>query len=243
VNSLAQNLSQLWTPSKPATTSLADYIRSWNPIRYYTFGETSGTNVENDLGNGFDGAYAGGFTLGNEPSPLQNDPLPFASVDGIDGRIELPEQVFTGDFTLNFWFRLDVESTANVIIGADNYNATPRNVLAVKPFFFGDQTLIEATTTDGTGNATVVADVWPVSAWVFVSVVRSTTTVTLYRDAAPIVSQVVGSGSMTLPNIRLGCIFQVGANTGFLAGSYKHLMMFDFAMSQAQQQEFIDAAA
>jgi hypothetical protein len=48
---------------------------------------------------------------------------------------------------------------------------------------------------------------------------------------------------MTLPNIRLGCIFQVGTNTGFLAGSYKHLMMFDFAMSQAQQQEFIDAAA
>jgi hypothetical protein len=72
------------TPPIDATEAGITYeeeVLSDHPLAYWRFGETSGTTAVDSSGNGHDGTYVGGVTLG-APGAIANDPDTSVSFDG-----------------------------------------------------------------------------------------------------------------------------------------------------------------
>lgn len=71
--------------------TMTQYLRSYNPLRYYRFDEGSGTNVLDRGENKRDGTYGGSPTLGVTQSPAYaEDPRTAATFDGVDDVASIP---------------------------------------------------------------------------------------------------------------------------------------------------------
>ncbi len=82
------------------TAVLAD-----SPVLYYRLGDPSGSTVAVDSsGNGHNGVYAGGVTLG-EPGALAGDPDTSAAFDGSTGIVDSGTNVISTSSTIEAWIR------------------------------------------------------------------------------------------------------------------------------------------
>jgi RHS repeat-associated protein len=99
----------------------ADAIASDHPSAYWRLGEAAGATVANDTsGNGLNGSYLGGPTLG-AAGALTNDGDTAASLDGVNDEVSVPDDSrlrLNGSFTLEFWARqLSFTNTWPALLG------------------------------------------------------------------------------------------------------------------------------
>jgi hypothetical protein len=104
-------IALVWGES--ATAAYQDEVLADNPVAYYRFEETTGTTAIDSSGNGNDGTYNNGVTLGATGAPALGRAGGF---DGVDDFVSTARTVST-DFTLEMW----VISTAPSLTGTDSY--------------------------------------------------------------------------------------------------------------------------
>jgi len=78
-----------------------------NPIAYWRLGEGSGTTAADASGNGRNGVYTGGVTLG-VPGALNGDTDTADRFDGVDDSVQVPDDSalsLNGSWTIEFWAR------------------------------------------------------------------------------------------------------------------------------------------
>lgn len=87
-----------------------DVVLADSPIGYWRLDETSGTIAADASGNGLDGTYIGGPTLGQLPLINTGNSVSF---DGTDDYIEVSSAslIITGDVSVELWMHPDSLST------------------------------------------------------------------------------------------------------------------------------------
>ncbi len=91
----------------PGATGYAAIIQATpGVIGYWRLGEPSGTTAVDLSGQGHDGTYVGGVTLG-QPGAIAGDSNTAALFDGTTGHVVIPDSVDwnLGDFTLEAWIK------------------------------------------------------------------------------------------------------------------------------------------
>jgi hypothetical protein len=96
-----------------AQSSYAQVVLADNPIAYYRFEETSGTEAADSSGNGNVGEYRNGPALAQAGAEQLGRAVRF---DGIDDFVSTPRSV-AGSFTLELW----VNTTANSLGGGQAF--------------------------------------------------------------------------------------------------------------------------
>ncbi len=88
----------------PLSTFYSDRVLEDNPLAYFRFGEPNGTTATDASGNGLDGTYVNGVTLGIAGA-LPNSTDTAAQFDGVDDYVDLPDGFadFTNGLTLEIW--------------------------------------------------------------------------------------------------------------------------------------------
>src|SRR5437763_1786933 len=81
------------TSAKAAPDAYAAEVKADNPIGYWRLNETSGTTANDLSGNGNNGTYGPGVTLGQPGLPPGVPGDKAALFDGLNGRIVVPNSV------------------------------------------------------------------------------------------------------------------------------------------------------
>ncbi|MGB0723167.1 MAG: LamG domain-containing protein [Gammaproteobacteria bacterium] len=100
-------LGLIASPARAGTYSSA--VLADNPMAYWRLGESGGTTVLDSSGNGHDGSYLNGVTLGIDGAPA-DDPDTAADFDGSDDYIAIddptPFQFVNQSVTLEAWIQV-----------------------------------------------------------------------------------------------------------------------------------------
>lgn len=93
-------------------TAYDDTVLALNPVVYLKFDETSGTTASDSSGNGNDGTYNGGVTLG-AAGPAERNGVA-AQFDGIDDYVSVPLDLsHTDEATVVMWLYWDAFADDN----------------------------------------------------------------------------------------------------------------------------------
>jgi hypothetical protein len=95
-------------------------ILSDAPVAYWRLGETSGTTAYDISGNGLNGTYQGGVTLG-QPGALVGDGDTAAGFNGSTGLVSIPQisSLAGASFSVETWFYLSTTPPSNGLVLVD----------------------------------------------------------------------------------------------------------------------------
>lgn len=91
------------------------------PVAYWRLGETEGTTAVDETGNGHDGTYGGGFTLG-QPSLIDDEGDAAVLFDrATTGRVDLVDHADwdTTEITLEVWAKTSLDAVQMLVIRDD----------------------------------------------------------------------------------------------------------------------------
>jgi hypothetical protein len=209
-------------PQGYALAILADH-----PVGYWRLGEASGLIARDASGNGFDGAYQGGVTLGR-PGALANDGDTAVSLDGTTGFVRIPNSPRLDSLTVasaEGWVRGGTSNGDQEIWSAWDGGATGYQLI------YNNGT---AGVWSGNGivNApTAITD----TNWHHVAGVWDTTTGRLYVDGVLSATGAIQFTTTTLDN-QIGTQCQ-GANSttcnDYRTGDIDEVAVYDYALSAA----------
>lgn len=200
------------------------------PNGYWRFGEPSGTTAADASGNGNDGTYTGGFTLGQAGALAAGDTA--VRLNGTTGYITVPDNALLdpGDtFTLELWFKRTAISDGKLLSkGANGY-------------FFGfvgdvlhvaheGNVIIASATTTITDTTT-----WHHAAWT-----KSGATNKIYLDRVDVTGAVTNGTIVATANALI-----IGAKsdlTEFVSAILDEVAIYPTALSSARVFAHYDAA-
>jgi hypothetical protein len=147
----------------------------------------------------------------------------YFSFDGSSSALDCGSALtVTGDCTIAVRLKPDtytVTSDNAVPFGSDNYSASPRSEFqvvfhtAVNTNFNFECGVLGS---DGyLGDIATIASVFPSGIDAYVAIVRTGAVWVLWVNGVSIASVTTTTGTMAFFNLRIGCIFQVGANTAW----------------------------
>jgi hypothetical protein len=167
-------------------------------LGYWRLGESSGTTAMDATGQ-HNGTYTGGATLG-APGAILGDPDTSVSLDGSAGRIALPALGGSSDWTIQGW--TDLTNTAALNQNGDNaLYASPTGVrLIIRPsgFYFDD---LSSGSPMGAKNGTTDPNV---DRWVYWTLTRSGSALSLYRNGQLVATSSVGPEGPSLLDGAIG---------------------------------------
>ena len=215
-------------PATPAER-YAEAVLADAPIAYWQLDETSGTTAADSSGNGNDGTYKGGTTLG-QAGAFEGSLAPtFAN-----GYVEIPG-TWGGDpeLTVEAWF--NPSSTINdwmaIISSLDE-----SGFLHVQLHSYGD---IAVYTNTGTIIMPIPSQA-PLNTWRHIAVVVQSGNSTTYVDGVPIGAHTMGFSVVNpVSMIRIASGYGGGR---FFPGSIDDVAIYDTALSQQQIQAHLAAA-
>jgi len=161
--------------AQAAGTSYSERVLSRAELlSYWRLGETSGT-VAQDVKGGRNGTYTGGVTLG-QAGALSADPDKAARFDGVDDSVVLPTLPSATSFTIEGWQRLtDASLSNNTLYG----KSTGARVMPRPAGFYADVVA-------GSRYLLQGASATNVGVWVHWALVRSGSTLELYRNGTKV---------------------------------------------------------
>lgn len=208
-------------------------------LSYFRLGEnpiTAGTTTAVDEKGAHNGVY-GGQVVGGQPGVLACDPNTAIAVDQSEagaGYVNLPSlHDVTSDFTIEGWAKLAAGTTRP--FGNNELFGSSGNVrLIVRPDgAYGDFFLGGTSTSYGTKFATQGVTQSNVGGWHLFDLVRSGSTLTLYRDGQVVRS---ATGLPTDPVTLAGTIGR-DSNTAYpLDGGIDEVALYTQGLSAAQVQ-------
>lgn len=182
-----------------------------SPTAYWRLGEASGTTAVDASGNGNDGTYSGGFTLG-QAGAIAGDPNKAVRLNGSTGKVAIGPLVFAGAFSFEFWSNRDAQRDnldVPISFGIGDLN------------FFGN---FARMFTVVVGDVVVSSTESTIGAWEHYAVTRDgANAVTLYRNG---VSVATGSLVATLTFDTIGAF-----TTSFFQGVLDEVAFYDHALS------------
>jgi len=216
-------------PDYPSTV-LAD-----KPLAYLRVDESSGTVAHDTTGNGNDGKYTGGFTLG-VPGALLTDSDPAASLDGSTGYIDFGNLfpfVGTVPMTLEIWAKPSALTTSYPSLFSRQIDS-PRSgyFMFVRDTGNGDSNTFGFERWNDAGYQTAWLQAPVSSSWHHFVGTFDGTTARAYVDG-----QLVASNGATQSLGSFTATLQVGAcvlGQDFFAGAVDEIAFYGAALSQAR---------
>ncbi len=212
------------------STVLAD-----KPLAYLRVDESTGTVAHDSSGNGDNGQYAGGFTLG-VPGALLTDSDPAASLDGSTGYIDFGTRfpfVGTVPMTLEIWAKPAALTTSYPSLFSRQINS-PRSgyFMFVRDTGNGDSNTFGFERWNDAGYQTAWLQAPVSNAWHHFVGTFDGTTARAYMDG-----QLVASDSATQALGSFTATLQVGTcvlGQDFFAGAVDEIAIYGAALSQAR---------
>jgi Concanavalin A-like lectin/glucanases superfamily len=203
-------------PSTYDTTILAD-----TPVGYWPLNEISSTIAYDTTGNGHNGVYTGGFTLGQTGI---GDGDYSVLLDGSTGYIDIPGSVDFQPAALSIEFWSKVANTTSGQLAMSSYN-----VINVDGFYV-QGTTPGAQTSGVVGSSTVEAGTITADIWEYIVLTWDGTTLLLYVDGSTVGSTPASSTWVGTPDLLLGS----GASNYFVSGNLAKCAFYNYALSSEQ---------
>lgn len=186
---LALGTALTWTQASTAAgfSGYANEVLADSPIAYYRLGDSPGSSTMTDSsGNGHDGTYSGGVTLGG-PSAIGGAPDTSASFSGADDASVSGITAPTTGYTLEAWIRR-----------ADNTDGSIVGQLGAGQLLVRDDRLVLHQTADD-----VIGDVLSPGVWHHVAATWDGSTTRVFVDGADLSSATAntapaGAGTFTI---------------------------------------------
>ncbi len=218
----------------------ADAVLADHPLAYYPLSDAAGSTTAVDVsGNGYDGTYQGGVTLG-VTGALPDDSDTAAEFDGSTGCVTLPDGLIQGStvLTVEAWFRT---SASGVILGYQNGDYPSPGNGYVPALYVGTDGLLRGELWYGGPNPITSASAVNDGQWHYVVLVADSNVQYLYLDG-----NLVGNASGNIDPFD-GMCNQIGGgytsgwpagNGGAFAfnGEIDDVAIYDTALSAAQVQ-------
>ena len=190
-------------------------------LGYWRLGEGSGTTAEDQLG-AHNGIYTGGSTLG-APGAIYSDPNTAVSLDGSTGQVKLPALGSASNWTVEGWTGLNSSASQNPI----GNNALYANRLGVRLIIRPGGYYADDCSTGKCVGIDQGRSPTNIGAWVHWVLVRSGSTLTVYRDAVKQNSASLGSEGPSTLNGAIGS----DNRTIFLHGGVDEVAVYRSALS------------
>ena len=211
-------------PYRDAVSSTAGLVSYWR------LDEGSGTTA-NDVTGAHPGTYKGTVTL-TQPGALTGIPDTAAGFDGSSGYVSLPPLGSSSTFTVEGWTKLNSSASSapygnNELFGQGNSErliVRPTGVYA-DVYLAGHQTGVLQITTPSNINT-----------WVYWTLVRNSTTLTIYRNGAAVAS------TNTLPSEPSPLNGTIGGTYYFLHGNADEIAIYNQALPTATIQSHYHTA-
>lgn len=225
-------------PVGGSSESYVDEVLADAPLAYWTLGETTGTDIIDSSGNGYDGTIAGTYTLG-AAGPGSSVAIAFTGV--ADSLVTVPVETEAGgfntganDWSAEIWFlcagSLD---HAKMLMGRENLQGSQlwQSFLDVDNGAGGYH--------KGTGGYPIVNspdDVWTNDQWTHYVFVRDATSISVWLDGVQVVtlSTSVALATGACPFTIAGPFDTVGNAANSFPGSLAHCAFYDSALSEAR---------
>ena len=218
-----------------AQTSYPQTVLTDKPVAFWMLNETSGTTAYDSSGNGYNGTYTGGFTLGQPGIPAGGNGVKF---DGSSGCINLPNISALGtSFTLEGWYKTSTTGTRQAII---SLGGIPQNEGVF--LFINTGNSLETDLSDVAGPSGGTAS--PVSNWTLAHVVFTSGSAQLYLNGVA-----VGSAVGMSPSITQAGVNQIAYDNGaavqqdHFSGYLSNIAVYNTALSAARIQAHYKAGS
>ncbi len=173
-------------PSAAAAQSYSERTQARaSLLSYWRLGETAGT-VAKDARGGRNGTYVNGVALG-QPGALTADPDKAPGFDGVNDTVSLPTLPSSANFTISGWQRIDAGAPNNnpLYAGIGSVRFMPRpGGFYVGVWLGGAEQVLQGVTPANTG------------AWVHWAMVRSGSSLTVYRNGVAVGSRAVSATAL-----------------------------------------------
>jgi hypothetical protein len=222
-----------------SASSYSSTVLGDGPISYWRLGETSGTTAADSGNGGNPGAINGGVTLG-VPGAVVGDANAAMSFNGSTGYVGIPDKAnldITGDITVEAWAKPNSlnGTTQTVLTKGDNNSTNTGGWQYRLSITSGNQW--KALVYSGTTSYAVTdtQDVPSTSAWAYLVLIRSGTTLTFYVNG-------VNVGSTSAPgalNTGTGILAfgRAGSYAGYyFSGAIDEVAVYNYALSVNQIQ-------
>ena len=231
---MAVPMAMAESPSYSAT------VLSDSPLSYWRLGETSGTVMADSAGTN-PGTAKGGVTL-NQPSALASDPNPAIGVV-TNGYVEVKNAAslnFAGDFSIEAWAKPTV---VNGVGGAIVHKGGPTgNSVWQYRLSLTSSNQWRGTVYVGATAFTVTAPAAATTAWTYLVLTKSGSTLTLYVNGSAVASA-TATGTINT-NAGVLAIGRTGASaTDYFNGSIDEVAVYPAALTAARVTAHYAAAA
>ena len=200
------------------------------PSGFWQLGETAGTTAVDSSGNGLNGTYTGGFTLG-KPGGVANDPHTSVGFDGSTSYADMGNPAsltYTTQFTVEAWVFPTSAGNNGIIVNHEN-----EYEIAVWPN--GDLQWAVANTTPGWAwhdtHITIPIGQWTFVDWVYNpgGVINTYVNGTLGESFAGAGN--IGNAGVGTNNFRIG-----GRQSGgqYFLGQIEDVAVYNYALTQGQ---------
>ena len=211
------------TPEAPSPYEAA--VLADAPVGYWRLGESGGTTAEDSSGNGYDGSYANGPTLGT-PGLLTNDPDTAVDFDGGNDYVDLGNPAGLPDGTsprsIEAWCETDTVASGYAWCMAYGRNS------GSQAFFIGrngDDLFV-----GGYGNDIIVPDFWQVGVAHHIVATYDGVTASIYVDGVLLTSEAKNWNLVR----SLAYIGRQVNNKQYWDGTIDEVAIYDVALSQSQ---------
>jgi hypothetical protein len=196
----AQQDGAVWSFGRTgAPCNYSQQVQSTNGLLGdWRLGESSGTTAVDTTGQ-HNGTYTGGFTL-RAPGAILGDTNTAVTLNGSTGKVALPSLASASNWTVQAWTDLDPSTSSNPN-GNNALYASPTGVrLIIRPtgIYYDD-----LSTGHAQGAKSIATDP-NTGRWVYWTLVRNGSTLTLYRNGEQIATSSLGSEGLTHLNGGLG---------------------------------------
>lgn len=142
------------------------------------------------------------------------------------------DHYFAGDLTVGGWYRQITPISVAHTFAFDNYPGSPRSLATFRPaqtYIGANYCLMVNDDLEQHGIGGNLSD----SQWRLVLIWRQGSTMGCWLDGQPFATTAtIDSGSLTLANLRLGCIHQNGVDGNFFNGEVGPFFAWDRAVAQ-----------
>lgn len=216
--------------AEAGSLSYAATVLSDGPIAYFRLDDTTTSTAKDSSGNGHDGSYQGGVTLG-VPGAIANDPDTAVQFDGHSAEMvaTLPGSFdFTGNvpYSIEVWLEPASDPTGMGVVGKNAYAADAGDYLGWYVAYNSGDYLDNWRNNDETGKAAPAP-----GGFLHVVATYDGTNLALYVNGQPFAS----SPSSTAL-VGTGAPFTAGgvANWGMFAGVLDEIAIYDKALPQTR---------
>ncbi|HTV62191.1 MAG TPA: GH92 family glycosyl hydrolase [Verrucomicrobiae bacterium] len=224
-------------PAAPAPNSYAAAVFADNPMAYWPLGETNGS-IAFDRAGGNNGAYVGGFSLGQPGVPLPGfGPNHSVRFDGTSGLVDVPDGPFdvTNAITMVAWVKVPVapRQFAGIIGHGDSSWRMSVNT-------GGMPSAADGGGGDATSPTSIVGANWHMVAYTYTGLPNAANNGSLYVDGVLQAKNTVGALSGNDMDVRIAGAPDYAAARMF-CGNIAQVSIFTNALSAEQVEALYNA--